>query len=81
MEYKKYEERRKQKPNPKFVGTPWTPGGKSKRKRTTNSQIMQRKFKDEYEPVLPLDPIRMPMVEDAERFQAWFNKYHPIYMK
>ncbi len=81
MEYKKYEEKRKQKPNPKYLGTPWTPDGKSKRRRTTNSQIMQRKFRDEYEPVLPLDPMRQPLVEDGERFVAWCNKYETIFTK
>ena len=35
------QEKREKKVNPRFIGSPWTPEGKSKRKRTRTSQFFR----------------------------------------
>ena len=38
------QEKREKKVNPKFIGLPWTPEGKSKQKRTRKSQFFRRVY-------------------------------------
>lgn len=60
-----WEEWRPKKPNPKFVGSPWTPEGRGKRPRTSSSQILKRLFRNTYQPVLALNPFEHLLDDEA----------------
>ena len=65
--------KREKKVNPKFIGSPWTPEGKSKRKCIRTSQFFRRVSKGQYSPALDLMALNNDM--DATVFDAWYHKY------
>ena len=71
--------KRGKKVNTKFIGSPWTPEGKGRRRRTRKSQIFVRATSGGYSPVLALDPTLAPEDIDADVFDAWFHKQHAAF--
>ena len=72
-------DRREKKANRRFIGSPWTPKGKSKRKRTRTSQIFHRIADGLYAPILATDPLAPNSEMDAAIFNAWYHKHLSVY--
>ena len=66
--------KRGKKVNTKFIGSPWTPEGKGRRRRTRKSQIFVRLTSGGYSPVLAIDPTVCPKDVDSDVFDAWYHK-------
>ena len=71
--------RRDKKANRWFIGSPWTPEGKSKRKRTRTSQFFQRVADGLYAPVLAMDPLAPNGETESAIFDAWYHKHLSVY--
>ena len=72
-------DRREKKTNRRFIGSPWTPEGKGKWKRTRTSQIFQRLTDGLYAPVLSMDPLAPNDATDSANFNAWYHKQLSVY--
>ena len=71
--------KREKKVNPKFIGLPWTPKGKSKCKRTRMSQISCRVAEGQYALVLVIDLMALNNETYARVFDAWYHKHLLVY--
>ena len=69
------QDKREKKVNPKFIGSPWMPEGRSKCKRTRTSQIFCQVAQGQYAPVLATDPMAPNNEMDAGVFDAWYHKH------
>ena len=72
-------DRREKKANRRFIGSPWMPEGKSKRKRTRTSQIFHHVADGLYAPVLVTDPLAPNSETDAVILDAWYHKHLSVY--
>ena len=72
-------DRREKKANHRFIGSPWMPEGKSKRKRTRTSQNFHPVAHGLYAPVLATDPLAPNSETDAAIFDAWYHKHLSVY--
>ena len=73
------QDKREKKENRRFIGSSWTPEGKSKCKRTRTSQIFHRVAHGLYAPVLATDPLAPNSETDAAIFDAWYHKHLSVY--
>ena len=73
--YTSAQAKREKKVNPKFIGSSWTPEGRSKRKRTRTSQIFGQVAEGHYAPVLALNPLAVNSETDTGVFDAWYYKH------
>ena len=73
------QDKREKKENRRFIGLPWTPEGKSKRRRTRTSQIFHRVAEGQYAPVLAIDSLAPNSETDAAIFNAWYHKHLSTY--
>ena len=73
------QEKREKKVNSRFIGSPWMPEGKSKRKRTRTSQFFRRVDGGQYAHVLVLDPMALNNLTDVGVFYAWYHKHVSAY--
>ena len=72
-------DKREKKANRRFIGSPWTPEGKGKRKRTRSSQIFHRVTEGLYAPVLAMDPLAPNGETESAIFDAWYHKHLAVY--
>ena len=72
-------DRREKKANRRFIGSPWTPEGKGKRKRTRSRQIFHRVADGLYAPVLTMDPLAPNSETESVIFDAWYHKHLSVY--
>ena len=77
--YAAAKDRREKKANRRFIGSPWTPEGKGKRKRTRTSQIFHRVADGLYAPVLAMDPLAPNGETESAIFDAWYHKHLSVY--
>ena len=72
-------DRREKKANRRFIGSPWTPEGKTKRRWTRTSQFFQRVADGLYAPVLAVDPLAPNGATESAIFDAWYHKHLSVY--
>ena len=72
-------DRREKKANRRFIGSLWTPEGKSKRRRIRTSQIFQCVADGLYAPVPAMDPLAPNGEMKSAIFDAWYHKHLSMY--
>lgn len=71
--------KREKKVNNKFIGSPWTPDGRGRRRKMKRSQIFVRSTTVGYSPILALDLMAALDETEAVVFGAWYHKQLSAY--